>query len=203
MEIDRSFSSLLAGAGLDVLDAEGGAVYGLWPDLRIGLLSRGWVAFAEDNGGAAVLASYGVGASIQPAIPAPLVPFYRAAYASALAGGEPWQHVYECSSPTEFRRFQMTIYGLAGKGFLTVNSLVEERPYPQPPGHPGPTPLDDYLTDGMITQCAHCGRFRRAAGDGSGSVTWAWAGAWLNAPPAPVSHGLCAPCLEYHYPRGA
>lgn len=191
------FVQALTDWDLETLEREEGSVFGLSADLRLTWFSGGWRAFAISNQGQQLLETYPVGRSALDCIPPPLVDWYRQGFARAAETHTPWTHTYECSSPTLFRQFLMTVYPLAaGAGFfLVVNSIVRQIPVGAGPYTPVPVP---HPPSGLVVQCAHCRRFRVNAPAGHGD--WAWIGPWLNAPPTDVSHSLCVPCMEHHYP---
>ncbi|MDQ3034620.1 MAG: hypothetical protein M3Y87_19580 [Myxococcota bacterium] len=52
--------------------------------------------------------------------------------------------------------------------------------------------------NGMLVQCSHCRRVRR----GDPSVTaWDWVPEYVARPQPRTSHGLCAVCLDFYYPK--
>ncbi len=167
-----------------------GCAYIVTSDLRLLCMNSVWDEFARANGGEAVLARWRRGRSIVDAISEPLRAFYVAGFRTACEREEPWEHDYECSTPDMLRTFRMTAYPFAGALVIT-NTLRLERPHDRHPCLPD----DVYVTDGIVHMCAHCRRSRRDA------TTWDWVPAYLAQPPALVSHGLCGPCLHYHYPR--
>jgi hypothetical protein len=196
--VDPSFHHLLSSWDLSRLDSEEGSVYGLWDDLRIGLTSSGWERFARENNGADILDRYPPGASILPAIPDPLRPLYQQGWSTARSG-QLWHHNYDCSSPSEYRRFRMQIFPLeGGKGMLVVNTLIESLAISQGPYPPQKADPDSYISRGILLQCCHCRRFR--VRPGLPGDPWRWVGEWLSEAPAPISHGLCPTCMAYHYP---
>lgn len=194
------YPPLLSGWDLSALEAEEGSVFGISADLRLSYTSGGWTAFALENGGGqGLMGPAPLGMSVLSVTPPPLLDFYAALFSGALRSSEPRTHVYECSSPDTHRRFRMTLYLLrGGRGLLITNSPVQSVAVADGPYAAGRAEPRRYVANGIVTQCAHCRRFRRAEAGDIGR--WAWVGAWLEAPPAPVSHGLCIPCLEYHFP---
>jgi len=167
------------------------SAYVLSSDWRILHVNKGWTSFAENNGGLATLRRWPVGARIDDAFVDPLREFYRDAYQAALDTGERWEHEYECSSPTEYRKFRMFVYPVAGSHLLVVNSLIVERP------HPGADHACDavYTVDGFLTMCANCRRTFNPR-----TNRWDWVSAYVERMPARASHGLCPACIEFYYP---
>jgi len=190
---------------LEDLEQSSAIVFGLWADLSLAYCNPAWKIFAGCNGGEPRLASADcIGANYLEAIAEPLRPFYRALLARASEPGEslhPVSHLYECSSPTLFRKFSMHVYALPGRaGFVVVNALVvetshdaAERP-PQEPAH------HRYASaNGVILQCAHCRLVQRVAEP----MQWDWVPDWVASSPAEISHGICQVCAEYFYPQHA
>ena len=52
-------------------------------------------------------------------------------------------------------------------------------------------------SDGTIAMCMHC---RRTRSNLPGEELWELVDRFIAQPPLGVSHGLCSPCLEQHYP---
>lgn len=190
----RSTAAFRAVAGegtLLALDDDAAVVYGVAPDLSLHFFNQSWRSFALANEGGRCLDTYGIGSSVRKAIPPVLVRFYEKAFDQSVARGRPWEHVYECSSPTELRSFRMRVHPL-GNGFLVVtNDLVRTTDAPTPTT----ARLSDYVgDDGVLVQCAHCRRCRR-----HGTETWDWVPTYVATPFPGVSHGFCRSCLHCHY----
>ena len=169
------------------------SAYVLSSDLRILHTSKGWRTFALQNGGAEVLRRWPTGARIDAAWPPVLRGFYRDALASALAKGERWDHEYECSSPTEYRKFRMCVYPIEGARLAVVNSLVVAATHAC--DEPAPDPDEVYDVDGFVTMCSHCRRTSNPR-----TLRWDWVPAYVETLPANASHGLCPTCFEFYYP---
>ena len=119
---------------LTALEEDLATIYGVGPDATLAYINRSWRRFAIDNDGADVLEWFVLGSSVRAAIPPVLTPFYDD-HLRALAPGDAWDHAYECSSPTQARRFRMRTMRLADGIHLVVsNQLVEE--LPAEPGDP-------------------------------------------------------------------
>ena len=181
-----AFRRVAGAALLTALDGDvGTTIYGLGPNLTLAYVNPAWATFARANGGDADLAERPLGRSLESAIPPILRIFYLDALAQ-LVPGAIWEHIYECSSPTVLRKFRMRCGALAEPGYVVVsNQLLVEQPAPE---------AARYDHSGMLTQCAHCRRIRHRSG------RWDWVPEMIEHPPAAVSHGLCPPCFEYHYP---
>jgi hypothetical protein len=191
MRLTAGFRAAAGDPLVAALEAERNTVYGVGPAGELAYTNPAWREFALANDGQAVLERFAIGASVCAALPEVLAAFYED-HLRRLAPGEVWEHAYECSSPTQLRRFRMRTARLADRHHLVVSHhLVEELP-----AGPGEGDVASFLApNGVITQCAHCRRVREPA-----TRRWAWVPAllaWRRA----VSHGLCPPCLEYHYPE--
>lgn len=196
------FAALLAPRfSIEELDRNPASIFGLWGDGTIAYVNPAWREFGRENGGYPRLESaWGLGAGYLDAIAEPLRPFYaglleRAADESARL--HPVTHQYECSSARLFRKYSMQVFVLEGRaGFVIVNSLVFDAPHDPAvrPSHVAdPTRYRD--ARGLVVQCAHCRRVRRAAD----LVRWDWVPAWVEQCPDRTSHGVCGLCLEYYY----
>lgn len=191
----RSFEALLAEFNSAALHTAGSTIYGLWPDLTLAYVNLEWVQFAARNGGEpGIVTDWKLGRCVLEAIAAPLRPFFSQNYQKCLLENRPWEHLYECSSPVLYRLFHMTTYPLgAAEGLLVVNSLRHEAPHTR---LACPPLVELYFNEhGFIEQCCHCRRVRRVGAD----QVWDWVPEWVGACPPETSHGLCMPCLGYHY----
>ncbi len=193
---DPRFEALLADDfDAAALENDGGTIYGLWPAFNLAFFNSGWLRFAALNDGEPQISvQWPLGRCVLEAIAEPLRPFFVENYGRCLREGRPWEHAYECSSPEVYRQFHMTAFPLGNaEGLLVVNSLRREVPHTRVPC----PPLEElYRNDnGVVVQCCHCRRTRRA---GTQNV-WDWVPAWLSNRPASTSHGLCEPCMGFHY----
>lgn len=182
---------------LEALELESGSAYIISPSLRIAYANCAWSRFATSNG-APFLASAAAGTlDVLLATSPPLRPYYHAAFTRLLAGEEVWTHVYDCSTSERFRVFAMHVYPLPDRaGLIVTNSPVVERAHDPESRESHLGLVSSYLQEsGFIVQCAHCRRIRRRGLP----ECWDWVPSWLESCPRQVSHGLCHPCLEYHY----
>lgn len=174
-------------------DESSDSAYVLDRELRLVHTNDGWANFARANDGERLLERWPIGAPIMGAIPAPLMNFYASGFAQVTASGDRWEHEYECSSATVFRRFRMSVYPLARDHVLVYHSLIVERPHVED-GCPANDAL--YSERGFINQCAHCRRVRKP-----GAVDrWDWVPAYVSSHISNVSHGLCLRCETMYYP---
>src|SRR6202042_2406372 len=100
----------------------------------------------------------------------------------------------ECSSPEVYRQLHMTAFPLGrAEGLLVVNSVRLEVAHLRV----ACPPLEELYRnrEGIIAQCCHCRRVRRAREPN----VWDWVPAWLTNQPENTSHGLCEPCMAFHY----
>lgn len=194
--IDRLFC-------FEVLNQQPESVVGLSADDRIIYVNDRWDDFAAANDGQpGIGAHWDLGAHYLGAIPEVVQPFYRDLLARARRAGDalhPVTHEYECSTPSQYRRFNMLVYAVSdGSCVLIVNSLAIERTFAdgERPAHAA----DDSCyrdADGLIHQCSHCRRVRAAAS----AVEWHWVPGWVARSPAGTSHDLCGLCFRYYYPE--
>ena len=195
MECDPDFLHLLVDFDLQALELNRESVYGCWSDWRLAYVNRGWSKFAEQNHGES-LRDWPLGRRVLDSIPDPLLPYFELNMQRCLSEDRPWEHDYECSSATTYRLFHMITFPLAkGAGFLVVNSLRQESPHSRIPS----PPCDDIYRNsfGIMTQCCHCRRIRRAGA----ALVWDWVPEWVESQPSHLSHGICEPCQGFHYPN--
>ena len=196
---------------LSEFEEQKGTVFGLWDDYRLAYLSPSWFVFAEQNGGAAEIElHWQLGRQYFDAIPPVLHDFYRKLFESAQVPGKslnPVSHVYECSSPDTFRKFNMQVYALPEKcGYIVVNSCVVEVPHD---GHSYIVPADSSLLTGrksltneyvdefgFLRQCCHCRRIKNLQSAGY----WDWIPDLVASPSLETSHTICPICYDYYYP---
>jgi hypothetical protein len=198
-----AFRGHLTGFDLAALEEHESTIIGVDEALGIGYLNAAWFRFSAANGGdPAISARWGLGASIWPAIPAPLQPFYRQFFSSARslnhAPTHPMTHEYECSSADVYRRLVLAVYPLRDDhGLLLVHSLRVQRPHdPHERSAQEPDASRYAHPDGMIRQCSHCRRVQLAAD----LKAWHWIPEWVRSCPGNTSHSLCPVCLDYYYP---
>jgi len=163
----------------------------------------GWRRFADANGGSSTADSWTNGTSILEACAEPrLRSFYRELFGSCLdsesAESRPVQHDYECSSPTELRKFRMSLYRLADPTrVLVLHSKILELPI-EATDRPwaSATEIERIESEGVVRQCAHC-RMVQSAED---PTRWLWIPQFVESCPKNTSHTFCGVCLEYYYP---
>src|SRR5688572_5356910 len=97
--VDTQFERLLTGFSWPSIEGHRDAVFGIWPDFRIGFYNAAWVRFAEANGGEPNISKqWPIGADFLSAISSELRGFYRGNFERCLSEMRPWEHLYECSS---------------------------------------------------------------------------------------------------------
>jgi hypothetical protein len=180
------------------LDRDPAVIYALDSDLRITYCNEAWDRFAAENGGKGLGRQKQLGRLVWDVIPDALLPFFQQGYGSVLTFRKPWEHQYECSSPTVFRSFRMKAYpDPEHEGLVVVNSLVVERPHQRLSHAPGTSAYVD--ARGHVTMCCECRRTRRV----KEPTIWDWVPAYLQQRPEFVTHGLCMACLTLLYPAFA
>jgi hypothetical protein len=194
-QCDPRFRPLLADFEAGVLENANATVYGLWPDLTLAFLNPAWFQFAAENRGEpAISKDWPLGRCILDAIPASIRPFFEVNYRRSLQEGRPWVHVYECSSEAVYRNFHLKVFPLENsEGLLLVNSLWVETAQQQETF----PPIEERYRNrnGLIIQCCHCRRFRRA----DAHSTWDWVRPWVEKMPENISHGICKICTGFYY----
>lgn len=164
------------------------ATYLLASDLRILRTNPAWDQFTSEAASAAWVARWRRGGSVLDVFTPGRRTFYQDGFARAQATGERWDHECECDAQGSPCRLRMFAYPFAGGLVVTHAVLVAP---------PADAAAIDYVGHGVVTMCAHCRRVRHLSRD-----RWDWIPAYLADPPARVSHGLCAGCLEYYYGDG-
>ena len=179
------------------LEKDPAVIYLLDRDLRIVYCNEAWDRFAAENGGRGLTRQLQLGRSIMDAVPSPLKPFFEEGYRTALSGTQPWEHCYECSSPTVYRNFRMmSSLNPTGEGLVVVNSLTVERPHDdRERGICFPNERVYVDSKNIVTMCCHCRRTRRS----KQAPVWDWVPAYIEKPPGLVSHGICTPCMGLYY----
>ena len=196
-DTERCSPGFRAAAGDELvaaLDAETGVVFAIDRDFVLQFVNPAWSRFALANGGEECMTTYRIGSPIRRAVPEVLWPFYEAPLTAVLDSGRPWEHDFDCSSPTEARWFRMRVQPLGGdRNHLIVSSdLVRALPSRAS----ATSPLSDYIdANDLVVLCSHCRRCLRV-----GTMTWDWVPALLDRISRRTSHGLCEPCFAYHYP---
>ncbi len=195
MIITPGFVELLVGFDLTALEAETSVVFGLSADFAIAYVNPAWDRFAEANGGTGALRGAGLlGKPLGDALSNSVRTFFCEHYRLALREGRPWEHLFECSSPEQYREFLLTAFPLVDqKGLLVVSSLRVEVPHDRTKCAPIAALYRDERQ--VFHQCAHCRRMRR----NDAAQSWDWVPAWVASPPPHTSHGLCSACTGFYY----
>jgi hypothetical protein len=142
------------------------------------------------------LPRFGVGSSVMAITPEPLRPFYDRFFTDAFTG-RVVEHRYQCHTPKDYREWILRALPARDRGSLYLeHGLVVDHPHEQVEPLSVDELLPRYRQGGLIVQCCHCRKVRRS--DGSGR--WDWVPSLLRVPGSTISHGICGPCLEYHYP---
>jgi hypothetical protein len=195
--VTDAFRTVLARYRIADLEQHRGAIIGLSDDLRLSYLSPAWFRFAAANGGEPrISAEWPLGRSIAESWPFPYRDFYEARYRATLRTRCVWTHEYECSAPDANRTFHQIVYPVPA-GLLVVHSQRVVLGAGAPPDERNTADPARYVgADGIVSQCMHCRRVRRA-----GAVEcWDWIPEWATRPPTSTSHGLCETCFRFYYP---
>ena len=177
------------------LDDDESPICAVADDLRIRYVNPAWKRFARDNGGPWDDERW-LGTSFCDALPSCLRPFYERLFEQTLTTREPADHAYECSSATRFRRFVMRVFPTSANGLVMSHTRSLETPHAASDGPPIEALFRD--ANGIVTQCSHCRRHRRVDRT---ATQWDWIPAYVEARLPNTSHGLCAMCEVYFYPR--
>ena len=176
------------------LEQDTSVIFALDSSLRITYCNAAWDHFAAANGAPELVRPAPIGRSLLEYIRGPVASYYENAFRRVLIAADPWQHVYECSSPTIFRKFMMHVFPLKKTpGLLVVNSLCVERPHEA--SHESPCGAGYRSSHGVVVMCSHCRRTKRS----ESSDHWDWVPEYVERLPPNTSHGLCNLCLEYYY----
>lgn len=153
--------------------------------------NHAWDIFARENGSPELANGRSLGKNLFDVIPAVLASFYRTAFHRVRTHREVWTHRYDCSSPSIYRAFRMSVRPMADSGSLIVtNDVLMLRSH-----EPAENRYAEYVDAfGMIRMCANCRRTKRADG-----TEWDFVAAHLERVSFPVSHGLCPVCHSYYY----
>jgi hypothetical protein len=166
--------------------------YVLDEQLRFVYCNPAWDAFAISNGAPELALNALAGQSLFKAIPPVLQPFYVDGFHLIRAGNESWEHIYECSSPQEFRRYKMRLDLILGSWFLVRNTLVIKRAH-EKPVRPG---RHNYVADtGFVAMCCNCRCCRRTGK----AQKWDFVPEYVADPPRTLEHILCPNCLHAYY----
>jgi hypothetical protein len=195
MNCDPKFQALLANYDLQKLNVSQATIYGCWADSRLAYFNPGWSQFSRLNGGEPQISTdWTVGRPTIECVADVLKSFFTRNIERCLRESRPWEHLYECSSASTFRAFHMITFPLGKQdGYLVFNSLRFQHEMRRP----SMAPREELYRSsaGILTQCCHCRRVRRA----NSPTTWDWVSEWVTNQPMDTSHGICDPCLGFHY----
>lgn len=177
------------------LEAECGSAYLLGLDLSVQYVNEAWRRFAHDNGAPELGGSWHSAEPVTGFFDGPTRAPFAARLARVLTRNEPWSYFYDCSSPEQYRKFNMRVAPTALQdGLIVVHSRVVEVV-------PGATDqaLADLLrayTDerGLLVQCSGCLRVYHPS-----ESSWDWAPGLVTGEQSNVSHGMCPTCDVQYY----
>lgn len=192
--IASGFAKVLDSFRFGSLEVISDSAFALTADLRLSYVNPAYVHFGSENGGQQIDSFAGIGTYIGDVLVGPLRDFHLAAYLRILAKGERWDHEYECSSPTLFRRYLQSIYPLkGGAGLVVVNRLIVEDAHKLKAEDPD---RNRYVNSkGLIVQCSHCRCVQRQGMEHQ----WDWVPDWVVHCPRETTHSLCSTCFAYYY----
>jgi len=196
--IDPAFRSLLDGPGLPHLEAAQSTVYGIWPDFTLAYCNPVWFRFAtEEHGEPQMSQRWTLGTSILDAMLPDIADIYAGLYARCLREQKVWQHDYECSNSTRYRKYRQLVYPLKESGLLIVNACLVDKPHDRITyiGDEASSESDYRDESGLLYQCMHCRRSQNQQHKGR----WDFVPQWLEKMPPFTSHGLCPSCYQYFY----
>ena len=177
----------------ETLASDPSVIIGVRSDFTIGYFNPAYLRFAEQNGAPDIARRFGPGSSLLAALPEPVKEFYVSHLEGALQSGQPWEHDYDCDSPTVARSFRLMALPLGQSGLLLIHSLRRASSRPETPLG---SSMADYEDGGMVLQCCHCRRLNRP----SNRREWDFVPEALDSRfSLRISHGLCHPCSVHHY----
>lgn len=199
-DADAAFAVLFTGHRLDAIAREHATICGVWPDFTLALVNAAWWRFAYENGAPDDFrVRFGLGSSMVDAISGPQRRYYEIALRRVLTTGRSWRHIYRCPSTTVDRTFHLEVIPVGhGRGLLLTHAPQVIAPRPDAGDDLGFEPARYVDAQGVVHQCGHCRRVRRA----DEPNRWDWVSAWIRVAPRRVSQGLCRLCLELHYAEG-
>lgn len=188
------FIDVLAAFRFESLETVADSTFALTADLHLSYINPAFLRFGSENGGVEADSFAGIGAHIGDFIVGPLREFYLTAFQSVLEKGERWDHEYECSSPTQFRRYKQSAYPLGNSaGLVVINHLLVENVHSLEAEGSG---RKRYLSEhNLIVQCSHCRCVRRQDVEDQ----WDWVPEWVADCPKETTHSLCKTCFVYYY----
>jgi hypothetical protein len=170
------------------LEHEPAVHFALDRGLRVTYCNEAWDRFARENKGSAVERPAPYGRSVLDVIAPNLRTLYASAYAFVFATGQPWIHHYECSSPSHYRLFRMTVER-KDEHLVIANVLIQERRHGLERQPMSAKAALYEIRTGTVTMCSVCRRTCRNDGR-----TWDWVPSYQEHPPALLVHGLCDEC---------
>jgi len=196
MSVDSALERILVPAGFSSqsLEANPDVIYVVDRSLHLVYCNAAWDVFARKNKGKQLVRSKFIGKYCLDGVPKFLRDLYERIYSKVLRTRTPWEHDYQCSSPTRYRIFHMRILPLRRSHLLVENSLALECRH----RHKRYRRFDARYINrrGWIIMCAHCRRIEHY--NPAGKREWHWVPSYLVKAPAPISHGMCPACISYH-----
>src|SRR3954468_7382085 len=169
------------------LEAEHESAYLLGLDLSLQYVNEAWRRFARQNGAPQLGSNWHTADPITRYFDGPTRVPIVACFARVIARNQPWSYLYECSSPTQYRKFNMWVVPTAPRDGLIV---VHSRAVELVPGQALADQMRNYIDErGLLVQCSGCRRIHNPL-----EFSWDWA-PWLATDQRPnTSHGMCPIC---------
>lgn len=192
--IHTQFQALLNPNKAKELEENKDTIYGiLLPEGILAYYNNSWMNFAKENtkNFESFRQSFQIGTPITYVVPNVLEGLYSRLYKNALQKQKTQRIFYECSSPEEYRQFEMKIEPLSESAILIRNSLRNSYKHNPEENTPYPPDLTRYTSkDQIIQQCSNC----RCVQPEPPVFKWDWVPEWVKEPPKNVTHGLCPRC---------
>ncbi|HTR26480.1 MAG TPA: PAS domain-containing protein [Terriglobales bacterium] len=151
-----------------------------------------WDALARAQGVESATEAKLVGLPLFQFIPRALDHHYRKLLERAREKRQTVNAEYECNTPDHYRRYRMTISGLAASsGVVIMHSLVAQGPIPYPIC--GRT-QNDYGIGDRVLMCAQCRRTKRRLDN-----LWDWVPDFLRQIPSGADYGVCDDCVSLYH----
>src|SRR5215467_2557298 len=196
MSVDSALERILVPAGFSSqsLETNPDIIYVVDRSLHLVYCNAAWDVFARENKGQKLERSRCMGKDCLDGVPKFLRDLYERIYNRVLCTRTPWEHDYQCSSPTKYRIFHMRILPLSRSHLLVENSLAVECSHRRKRYRRFDA---RYINrDGYIVMCAHCRRVEHF--NPKRKRQWHWVPSYIVKAPAPISHGMCPACISYH-----
>jgi hypothetical protein len=176
---------------IEALDREQSLIVLIRPEGTILWFNRAWAQAAINNGGESILTRYPVGSSYYDGIVGELHGYYKVQFSQSIQTGEPFFQEYECSTPTQFRLFELRALPIESVALLLEHTQLTANNIRR---IAAPANEADYrFPNGLIYQCSNCRRTKNL------NDVWVWVPEWVAKSPDRTSHGICKVCVGYYW----